>query len=53
MSKRDGQQGSGVESGTSNKQKIPRDYEARGQNEKRGTPKPHNREKIGNGFTVK
>lgn len=51
--KRDGQQGAGVESGTSKKEKIPRDYSPRSQNEKRGTPRAHNKEKIGGGFTVK
>lgn len=47
MSKRDGQQGAGIESGTTVKEKIDRDYLPNGQiNEKSQKPKPAPNEKA-------
>lgn len=54
MHKRDGQQGAGIESGTSHKEKIDRGYMPRGEtNAKTQKPKPAPKEKAGNGFTIK
>lgn len=52
MSKRDGQQGAGIESGLSKKEKIDRSYLPRGENEKTHKPRPAPTEKAGS-FKIK
>lgn len=51
--KRDGQQGAGIESGTTHKEKIPRDYLPRQQSQKSEKPKAPSSEKIRDGFKIR